>query len=115
MRWRRQPVTPLPVAPSCEQVGAVLQAYLDGELDPGDTSSVVAHLEHCERCSIEADTMHRVIAAIQRQRPELEPEVLDRLASVVDDLAPPPDDQAAQDHQEAPVDDQAPPEDDPGR
>lgn len=92
MRWSRRDTTPLPAEPSCEQVGAVLQAYLDGELAPADTGLVVEHLEHCERCRIEADTMHRVIAAIQQQRPEVAPEVLDRLTAVVDDLAPPEDD-----------------------
>jgi anti-sigma factor RsiW len=92
MRRSRRKVTPLPAEPSCEQVGAVLQAYLDGELSAGDTGLVVEHLEHCERCRIEADTMQRVIAAIQRQRPELAPEVLHRLTAVVDNLAPPDDD-----------------------
>lgn len=92
MRWSRRRVTPLPSEPSCEQVGAVLQAYLDGELGLDDTGLVVEHLEHCERCRIEADTMERVIAAIRRQRPELAPEVHERLAAVVDELAPPEDD-----------------------
>lgn len=96
MRWSRRRVTPLPEAPSCEQVGAVLQAYLDGELGPQDTGRVAEHLEHCQRCQIEAATFERVIAAIRRQQPPVAPEVSDRLTALVDELAPAEDGPAAQ-------------------
>jgi anti-sigma factor RsiW len=85
MRMRRRRL-PLPRDPECHVVGAVLQAYLDGELGPGDAEIVAAHLEHCERCGIEATTVGRVVDAIKRQRPDLDPEPLDRLASFVDQL-----------------------------
>ncbi len=87
MRLRRGPHQPLPAEPDCAQVGAVLQAYLDDELEAPDTEAVAAHLAHCERCDIEADTVGRVIAAIGRQRPDLDAGALERLAGFVDGLA----------------------------
>ncbi len=86
MRLRRARPTPLPPDPDCGQVAAVLQAYLDGELAPSDTDAVAGHLEHCERCHIEAATVQRVIDAIRRQRPDLERGSLDRMAGFVDRL-----------------------------
>lgn len=86
MRFSRRAVTPLPPDPDCDQVGAVLQAYVDGELGPEDAERVAHHLEHCERCGIEAATVGRVIRTIRRQRPDLETDALDRLGRFVDDL-----------------------------
>jgi anti-sigma factor ChrR (cupin superfamily) len=85
MRRGRLPL-PLPPDPECHVVGAVLQAYLDGELGPQDAELVAAHLEFCERCGIEATTVERVVDAIKRQRPDLDPEPIDRLTSFVDRL-----------------------------
>lgn len=86
MRLRRRPVLPLPARPDCEHVGAVLQAYLDGELGPSDAELVAEHLQHCERCGIERETVDRVIDVIRRQRPDLDPEPIDRLSGFVDRL-----------------------------
>lgn len=87
-RRRLSPTGPLPADPSCEQVGAVLQAYLDGELGPRDADAVAAHLEHCDRCEIEREVVGRVVSAIRRQRPDLAPDVLERLTGFVEDLDP---------------------------
>lgn len=90
---RRRSRLPLSPDPDCHQVGSVLQAYLDGELGPQDAEVVAEHLEHCERCGIEAATVGRVIEVIRRQRPDLEPGALERLAGFVDQLVddgPPP-------------------------
>lgn len=89
MSWFRRIPTPLPEDPSCEQVGAVLQAFVDGGLGPQDTDLVAEHLEHCERCRIEATTVQRVIDVIRAQRVELPPVLHDRLTAMVDELAPP--------------------------
>ena len=87
MRFRRRaPVTPLPPNPECHEVGAVLQAYLDGELGPDDAELVTEHLEHCQRCEIEATTITQVVEEIRRQRPDLEEEALGRLTDFVDEL-----------------------------
>lgn len=83
MRFRRRLPLPLPPDPECHVVGAVLQAYLDGELGPQDAELVAAHLEHCERCQIESATVERVVEAIRQQRPDLDPEPIDRLAGFV--------------------------------
>jgi anti-sigma factor RsiW len=89
MSWFRRLPTPLPEDPSCEQVGAVLQAFVDGELGPHDTDLVAEHLEHCERCRIEATTVQQVVDTIRAQRVELGPEVQDRLTAILDELVPP--------------------------
>ena len=86
MRLRRS--APLPSTPDCGHVAAVLQSYLDGELGPEDAEVVSAHLEHCDRCGIEATTVQRVVDAIQRQRPDLDPEPLQRLEGFIDQLGP---------------------------
>ena len=86
MKLSRRATTPLPPTPDCGQVEAVLQAYVDGELGPEDGERVAQHLEHCDRCDIEASTVDRVIQAIRRQRPDLEADALDRLGRFVDDL-----------------------------
>ncbi|MFO7777306.1 MAG: zf-HC2 domain-containing protein [Nitriliruptoraceae bacterium] len=83
---RRRPQLPLPPEPDCHQVGAVLQSYLDGELGPEDAGIVAAHLEHCERCEIESATVSKVISVIRRQRPDLDPEPIARLAGFIDEL-----------------------------
>jgi anti-sigma factor RsiW len=83
---RRLSELPLPPEPDCHQVGAVLQAYLDGELGPEDAGLVAAHLEHCERCEIESETVTKVIEAIRRQRPDLDPTPIDRLTGFVAQL-----------------------------
>lgn len=87
LRWRREQLAlTVPPDPECHQVGSVLQAYLDGELGPQDAELVAEHLEHCERCGIEADTVTNVVDAIRRQRPDLDPEPLERLARFVEQL-----------------------------
>jgi anti-sigma factor RsiW len=86
MIFRRSTPTPLPPKPECHEVGAVLQSYLDGELGPQDAELVAEHLEHCERCEIEATTVTRVVHAIRRQRPDLESDALTRLHRFVDEL-----------------------------
>lgn len=86
MRFGRRLPLPLPPEPDCHAVGAVLQAYLDGELGPQDAELVAAHLVHCERCQIESVTVERVVEAIRQQRPDLDAEPIERLAGFVDRL-----------------------------
>lgn len=86
MRFPHRSPTPLPARPHCDEVRAVLQTYIDGELGPEDTERVAEHLEHCRRCEIETETVEAVVRAIRRQRPELEADALARLRGFVDDL-----------------------------
>ena len=51
---------------SCHEVGQRLQTYLDGDLDPDQVAKVVAHLEHCRRCGMEADAYSRIKQSLQR-------------------------------------------------
>jgi anti-sigma factor ChrR (cupin superfamily) len=94
MRLRRRLPLPLPPDPDCHVVGAVLQAYLDGELGPEDAELVAEHLRFCERCQIESATVVRVVEAIKQQRPDLDPAPIERLTGFVDRLTGdgPPDD-----------------------
>jgi anti-sigma factor RsiW len=89
MRLRRTPPRSVPPEPDCHPVATVLQSYLDGELEPEDAGRVAAHLEHCDRCEIEAATVRRVIDAIQRQRPALDAGTYARLTGMIDELVGP--------------------------
>ena len=54
MRFRRRrPQTPLQ---SCGEVAALLQSYLDAEIDNLSAHRVGEHLELCRRCGLEAET-----------------------------------------------------------
>lgn len=50
---------------SCDQVAEVLQQYLDSELDPAETPKVLAHLEKCRDCGLEADLYARIKGTLQ--------------------------------------------------
>lgn len=52
-RWTRRP-------PDCRRVAHVLHAYLDGELAEDDAMMVVAHLQECRRCGIDARVYQHV-------------------------------------------------------
>jgi anti-sigma factor RsiW len=64
---------------SCHQVGEVLQAYLDDELDERAARRVAAHLEDCRRCGLEADTYEALKASLARRPVELTDEPVARL------------------------------------
>lgn len=77
--------------PQCHRVRQVLQSYLDGELDASDATMVAAHLEHCERCGIEADLYERVKESLVRLHQPPDPAAVERLrrfAAEVPDQAP---------------------------
>jgi predicted anti-sigma-YlaC factor YlaD len=76
----------LPPDPECHVVGAVLQAYLDGERGPEDAEFVAEDLPFCERCQIQSAIVVRVVDAIKQQRPDLDPAPIERLAGFVDRL-----------------------------
>lgn len=63
---------------SCGEVGAVLQQYLDDELDPATSPLVEAHLEMCRRCGLEASIYSDVKGALAHQG-ELPQESIRRL------------------------------------
>lgn len=72
----------------CRHVARVLQAYIDGELDPRRAPLVAAHLEECRRCGLDAETwrwLKATVAVTDVPRPD-EPERVDRLRAFVNDL-----------------------------
>jgi anti-sigma factor RsiW len=72
---------------SCHEVRRMLQSVLDGEMPADRAELVAAHLESCRRCEIEAHTVRQVIAAIRRQRPDLDLAAVTRLTDVAERLA----------------------------
>ena len=55
----------------CAEVIRVLQAYLDGETDEATARRVVAHLDDCRDCGLEADVYREIKEALARQeRPD---------------------------------------------
>jgi anti-sigma factor RsiW len=79
--------------PECHQVRRVLQAYLDGELDDRHTALVAAHLEHCERCGVEADVYEQVKASLSELRPPSDPGALHRLRAFAETVPEEADDE----------------------
>lgn len=64
----------------------MLQAFLDGEVEPHQAELIAAHLDSCTRCGVEQDTLAQVIAALRRLRPDLDLAAYTRLADLVDRL-----------------------------
>lgn len=62
---------------SCARVQALVQAYLDGELDAPDRDRLAAHLDRCRPCCVEAATYERIKASLAAPVP---PEVVERLS-----------------------------------
>lgn len=59
-------------ARSCRDVRADLSAYLDGDLDTGQTDAIRAHLDGCEACRSELELLRLAVGALRRL-PELPP------------------------------------------
>jgi anti-sigma factor RsiW len=66
-------------APSCREVGRLLQAYLDGQVDEVTTHRVAQHLEDCRRCGLEASTYRELKASLARSAPRLDRTAVERL------------------------------------
>lgn len=72
---------------SCAEVGRVLQAFLDGQVDDFTAQRVRRHLEQCRRCGLEATTYEAIKDALARQGAQVDRDVLDRLRAFGDQLA----------------------------
>ena len=67
---------------NCKEVGQVLQAFLDGELDDADAPLVAAHLDDCRMCGLESASYERIKAALAQPMPEgADPEAIDLLVA----------------------------------
>jgi anti-sigma factor RsiW len=63
---------------NCHEVGKVIQAYLDGELE-NDTDKVAAHIEACKICGLEAETYSKIKQALRAPESEIDAETVTRL------------------------------------
>ena len=72
---------------SCTEVAAVLQSYLDGQVDDVTARRVSRHLEHCRRCGLEAETYEAIKDAIARRGRDVDHEALERLRAFAERLA----------------------------
>lgn len=63
---------------NCREVGRVLQAYLDGELE-NDTDKVAAHIEVCKLCGLEAETYTKLKQSLGNPDADLDSETIARL------------------------------------
>lgn len=66
IRWLRRPH-----GMSCEQVAAILQHYLDDEVEGGVARTVTVHLESCEHCAVEYTVYHDIksVLALRVEQP----------------------------------------------
>jgi anti-sigma factor RsiW len=55
---------------------AVLQSYLDGEVDDATARRVAAHLDVCAACGPEADVYRRIKQSLEGAARPIDPEVL---------------------------------------
>ncbi len=74
---------------SCARVQDLVQSYIDGELEDGpERERLVAHLEMCRLCGVEAETYERIKASLAADPP---PESLDRLTQFAASIPDLPD------------------------
>jgi anti-sigma factor (TIGR02949 family) len=76
---------------SCLEVGSVLQAYLDGEVDEVTARRVARHLEACRRCGLEAATYTDIKDALARRSSAVPEDAVDRLRRFGERLIEHPD------------------------
>jgi anti-sigma factor RsiW len=72
---------------SCEEVGQLLQTYLDDELDRDAAHKVEHHLEDCVRCGLETEAYEALRASLQRIGTEPDPATVARLRAFGQRLA----------------------------
>ncbi|MDZ7675329.1 MAG: prolipoprotein diacylglyceryl transferase [Acidimicrobiales bacterium] len=75
-----------PGAASCHEVARVLHAFLDREVDEGMAERVVAHLEMCRHCGLEADVYREIKASLSRSAPVVSELTLRRLRHFGEEL-----------------------------
>jgi anti-sigma factor (TIGR02949 family) len=71
----------------CHEVGRVLQAYLDGEVDEATARRVAPHLDACRRCGLEAEVYENIKTALASHAPRVDPATIERLRRFGDAVA----------------------------
>jgi len=72
---------------SCEQVAAVLQQYLDQELEAGQVPKVLAHLEACRDCGLEAAMYQRIKDSLLSHQQTPDANSMARIRALAQELA----------------------------
>jgi anti-sigma factor RsiW len=60
--FRRSPAS----KSECDEIGRLLQRYLDSELDVNRACTVLVHLEDCKRCGLEAASYREIKQSLRR-------------------------------------------------
>lgn len=71
----------------CDEVGRLLQRYLDGHLDQRRGARLAAHLEDCHRCGLEANTYERIKSSLAERLDSVPADSLARLREFGERLA----------------------------
>lgn len=72
---------------SCDEVAELLQQYLDNELDATEVPKVLAHLEMCRDCGLEADLYESIKGSLRQHQHSPNQASLDRMRSLAAELA----------------------------
>ena len=72
---------------SCRQVEAVLQEYLDNELDPAEVPKVLAHLEKCRDCGLEAELYTSMKNSLQAHQDAPSEDSMSNIRALAEQLA----------------------------
>lgn len=72
---------------SCRQVTAVLQEYLDNELAPDEVPKVLAHLEKCRDCGLEAEIYTSMKSSLQSHQEEPSDDSMAKIRALAQQLA----------------------------
>lgn len=93
MKIRRSRSSHADAMASCREVGRVLQAYLDGQVDEVTARRVGTHLEACRRCGMEAHVYEELKQALARHAPNVDAALVERVQAFGRELvnAPPGD------------------------
>jgi anti-sigma factor RsiW len=63
----------------CQQVGELLQHYLDDELDETRVARIVEHLDDCRRCGLEVEAYEQIKSSLASRRAEVPADSVERL------------------------------------
>jgi len=72
---------------SCNQVEAVLQQYLDEELDASEVPKVLKHLEACKDCGLEAKMYARIKGSLVTHQEAADSDSMARIRALAQELA----------------------------
>ena len=84
---------------TCQQVEAVMQQYLDNELDPDMVPKVLEHLEACRDCGLEAELYSRIQSSLREHQEAPSDDSMTKIRALAQELAtnglPPEDSETA--------------------